>query len=193
MDLIISLLMGTRLLTLFGGGLGSEAAPVFLEPKIIVAAEEIRLTCMLKNAFPLELRNLAQTATPVVIYVVVTVSESDTRRAIKKVTVESRMVYDMITRRYCVTKNSARDTVWRGTIDSAVAESAAFIEIPVISRKEIRKKPSYVFAAQAILGKTRVEALDNKEIDCMYYWNYKRPAFTTRAIGGDRLAAAVKR
>jgi len=185
--------MGTRLLTLFGGGLGSEAAPVFLEPKIIITAEEIRLTCMLANAFPLELRNLAQTATPVVIYVVVTVSESDTRRTIKKVTAESRMVYDMITRRYCVVRSMAQDTVCLGTIDSAVAASVTFSEIPVISRQEIRKEPSYVFTAQAIIGKTRVEALDNKYIDCMYYWNYKRPTFTTRAIRGDRLAATVKR
>jgi hypothetical protein len=193
MDLIISLLMGTRLLTLFGGGLGNEAAPVFLEPKIIITAEEIHLTCMLTNAFPLELKKLAQTSTPVVIYVVVTVSESDTRRIMKKMTVESRMVYDMIARRYCVIKSITRDTVWLGTIDSAVAASVSFAEIPVISRKEIRIEQAYVFAAQAILGKTRVEALDNKDIDCMYYWNYKRPTFTTRAIEGKRLAAAVKR
>jgi hypothetical protein len=193
MDLIISFLMGTRLLMLFGGGLGSEAAPVFLEPKIIITAEEIRLTCMLTNAFPLELKNLAQTATPIVIYLVVMVSESDTKRTIKKVTVESRMVYDMITRRYCIIKRIARDTVCLGTIDSAVAAAVTFSDIPVISRQEIKKELSYIFTAQAILGKTRVEALDNKEIDCMYYWNYKRPTFTTRAIRGDRLAAAVKR
>ena len=47
--------------------------------------------------------------------------------------------------------------------------------------------------AAPVLGRTRVEALDNKEIDCMYYWNYKRPGFTTSAIRGDRLAGAAKR
>lgn len=193
MDIIISLLMGTRLLTLFGGGLGSEPAPVFLEPKIIIAAEEVRLTCLLANAFPPELKNLAQTATPVVIYLVVSVSESDTRRMVKKITAENRMVYDMITRRYCVFKSVTRDTVWLGTIDSAVTASVTFAEIPILSRRDIRKESSYVFAAQAILGKTRVEALDNKAIDCMYYWNYKRPTFSTSAIRGDHLAGAIKR
>jgi hypothetical protein len=44
-----------------------------------------------------------------------------------------------------------------------------------------------VFTAQAILGKVRVEALDNKEIDCMYYWNYKRPGLTIKPISGKQL------
>jgi hypothetical protein len=189
MDFIISLLMGTRLLALFGGGLGSEAAPVFLEPKLIIAAQEIHLTCILANAFPPELKNLARTATPVVIYLVITVSEGDSRRTIKKVTEVSRMEYDMISRRYCITRSSTQDTLWLGTIDSAIAASVTFTGVPVLPRREIKKELSYVFTAQAILGKTRVEALDNKEIDCMYYWNYKRPTFTTSALRGERLSA----
>ncbi|MBN1128308.1 MAG: DUF4390 domain-containing protein [Chitinispirillaceae bacterium] len=187
MDLIISLLMGSRLLALFGGGLGGETTPVFLEPRIIIAADEIRLTCSLANAFPPELKKLAETATPVVIYVIVTVSERDARRTIKKVTAESRLVYDMIARRYCVSRSVTSDTVCFFALDSAVAAAVAFPAIPVIARGKINKGSSYVFSVQAILGKTRVEALDNKEIDCMYYWNYKRPGLTTEAVSGAQL------
>jgi hypothetical protein len=122
----------------------------------------------------------------------VTVSEGEKKHLVKKVTVENRMVYDMIAGRFSVTRSAASDTLIFSEIDSALNAAARFPDIPVIIKKEIRQESSYIFTAQAIVGKARVEALDNKEIDCMYYWNYKRPTLRTSEIKGEELLKGGK-
>jgi hypothetical protein len=189
MEFIISLLMGTRLLTLFGGGLGNDEAPFFMPPQIVITAGEVRLNCALANAFPKELKKLAQTATPVVVYLFIEIQNGDRRQPAKKITVESRLVYDMIGHAYCVTGSRSLDTLRFALLDSAIAASMSFKDVPLLSKKEVRSDLAYTVTAQAVLGKVRVEALDNQEIDCMYYWDYKRPSLKTEEIAGEQLIA----
>lgn len=193
MEIIISLLMGTRLLTLLGGGLGHQAAEVaFLPPRIILTQEEIRLSCSLVNAYPEELKKLVKTATPVLIYLFFELREENRRQPVKKITVESTLVYDMIAKTYCVTQSTRPDTVCCASLDTAIAASCNFSDIPVAVKKEITHEGSYSINAFAVLGKTRVEALNNKEIDCMYFWDFKRPHFATEKIKGERFFGGTK-
>jgi hypothetical protein len=183
MEIIISLLMGTRLLTLLGGGVGHDAAAVaFLPPQLIIAHDEIRLNCRIVNAFPEELKKLIATATPVVMYLFIEVDENG--ESVKKVTVESKLVYDMIAKSFAVTQSSDKDTIRTASLDSAIDASNNFKRISLIPRTQIKRDARYSVAAFAVLGKTVVEALDNREIDCMYFWDFKRPSFKTEKIKG---------
>ncbi|MBN2037716.1 MAG: DUF4390 domain-containing protein [Chitinispirillaceae bacterium] len=187
MELIISLLMGTRLLTLLGGGLGNEAAPYFLPPRIILSSEEVRLDCYLSNAFPRELRKLATTATPIVMYVIVELRAAGERQPVRKSIIETRLVYDMIAKQYCVTTSVSRDTVCTRSLDTSIRTATSLKNVLLARKKSLTPDKRYTVSLQAILGKTRVEALDDKEIDCMYYWDFKRPGLKTETIPGKKL------
>jgi hypothetical protein len=190
MEIIISLLMGTRLLTLLGGGVGHDAAAVaFLPPQLIIAHDEIRLNCRIVNAFPEELKKLIATATPVVMYLFIEVDENG--ESVKKVTVESKLVYDMIAKSFAVTQSLTGDTMRTGSLDSAITASSDFKSIPLIVRSNIKPDGRYSVTAFAVLGKTVVEALNNKEIDCMYFWDFKRPSFKTEKIKGAQFLERV--
>ena len=165
---------------------------MFLPPQIVVAQQEIRLNCTLSNAFPGELGKLAATATPIYIYVFIEFREEGRRQPLKKVAVESRLLYDMIDKQYCITQSCRSDTLCFGALDSATAVSCSFRGIPVIGKNELKKDGEYTVSMYAVLGKTRVEALNNREIDCMYYWDYKRPSVKTETIGGNELLGADK-
>lgn len=186
MEILISIIMGTRLLTLFGGGLGHDAASVsFLPPRILIAHEEVRLSCSLINAYPEELKNLAKTATPVVIYLFVELKESEKSQPVKKVTIESRLQYDLIAKVYSVIRSTGPDTVRSASLDSAIRYSCTFENIPIVRRDEIASNTDYSLSSYAVLGKTKIEALHDKEVDLMYYWDFKRPNFKTESIHGE--------
>jgi hypothetical protein len=78
-------------------------------------------------------------------------------------------------------------------IDTAIAEASMFYEVPVITPERIHADQEYWLNVYAILGKTRIEALGNKEIDLMYYWDYKRPSIKTEAFTGDQLFGTMKK
>lgn len=186
MEILISLIMGTRLLTLFGGGLGHEAARVsFLPPHILIVHEEVRLTCSLTDAYPEELKKLVKTATPVIIYLFVELKEDDKRSPVKKMTIESRLQYDLISKLYYVTQSTSPDTIRSASLDSAMHFSCAFNNIPVARKDEITGTAGYSITSYAVLGKTKIEALNDKEVDLMYYWDFKRPNFKTEKISGS--------
>lgn len=185
MEIIISLIMGTRLLTLFGGGLEHEAARVtFLPPGIMVMQGEVRADCFLANAYPEQLKKLAGTGTPVVIYLFVELREDGKRQGVNKMTVENRLQYDLITRMYTVIRNAKPDTLRTASLDSAIVFSSTFRNVPVARKSELSADAEYSIAAYAVLGKTMVEALNNKEVDLMYYWDFKRPNFRTEPMRG---------
>jgi hypothetical protein len=187
MELIISLLMGTRLLTLLGGGIGNEAAPYFLPPRIVLSGSEVRLDCHLANAFSQELRKLAATATPIVIYIIVDLKARGERQPVRKSIIETRLVYDMIAKQYCVTRTVPRDTLCSASMDTAISAATSVRNLVLARKKTLTPGKDYIVTIQAILGKTKVEALDNKEIDCMYYWDFKRPSLKTEPISGTQL------
>lgn len=193
MDLIISLLMGTRFLGLFGGGLGHDVAVSFGEPLISVTREEIRLDCGLRNAFPEELRNLIATATPVYVYVFVEFHDAGRGEVVQKTVAENRVQYDMVAKRCCVVRSTAPDSLCYSTLDSVMGIAGDFRGVTVARKSSLRKDASYTVTAYAVLGKTLVEALGNREIDCMFYWDYKRPSFETEKITGRQLLEAGER
>jgi hypothetical protein len=185
MGILISLIMGTRLLTLFGGGLGDDAARVsFLPPSISIVHEEIRLNCRLTNAYSEELKKLVKTATPVTIYLFAEMRNDNDRREVKKITVASSLQYDLINKVYVVIRSAGPDTVRSSSLDSAMVFSSTFSNIPVARKSEVRADADYLIVSYAILGKTKIDALNDKEVDLMYYWDFKRPNFKTEKISG---------
>jgi hypothetical protein len=190
MNFIISFLMGTRLLTLLGGGVGHDPAVAFQQPQILITRSEIRLNCRLVNGYPEELKKLIATATPVFVYLFLEFNENGD--PVVKVTIESTISYDLIGKSYSITKSSSPDTVRRSTIDSATAIAGAFVNVPLYEKGRLKAGALYSVNGYAVLGKTKVEALDNKEIDCMYFWNFRRPSFKTEKIPGEQLINAVR-
>jgi hypothetical protein len=102
-------------------------------------------------------------------------------------------VYDVIERCYRVSRYPARDTVVFDNLDSAVAASAAMVGVPLFSLEKINPGEYYTIVTYAVLGKTLVEALHDKQIDLMYYWDYKRPSFRTEKIKGAQLLVKTRR
>jgi hypothetical protein len=191
MEIIISLLMGTRLLTLLGGGVGHEAAAIaFLPPRIILARDEVRISCQLVHAYPEELKKLLKTATPVVIYLFVEFRENGT--AVNRITVESAVTFDMIAKSFTVMQSQRGDTLRCASIDSAIGASSSFLNVPLAARSGLKRDAFYSVTAFAVLGKTKVEALNNKEVDLMYFWDFKRPSFRTEKIAGAQLSAPAQ-
>jgi hypothetical protein len=194
MDILIGILLGTRLFTFLTGGLSPGDVQAYLSPpQIIISQSGISVQCQVVNAYPKQLKELAKTSTPVYLYLYIELREGKDNKTVSQHTEESVLVYDIINRRYCVKQSSVPDTVRIANIDSALAEASMFYEVPVITPDRISAGQEYWLNVYAILGKTRIEALDNKEIDLMYYWDYKRPSIKTEAFAGKQLLSAMKK
>jgi hypothetical protein len=192
MDLIISILLSTRLLTFLGGLGGGHSEVRFSPPQIAVAPTAITMNCSLIHAFSPELKELANTGTPVLLYLFVELYENNQKQPVAAVAVESSLLYDLVARQYRVFFSPGGDTLIFGSLDSAIAASCSFKNVLLISLDRIREIAAYHIVSFAILGKTRVEALRNREIDLMYYWDFRRPSMKTDEFSGKQLLALRK-
>jgi hypothetical protein len=193
MDILIGILLGTRLFTFLTGGLSPGELQAYLSPpQITIAQNEISVQCRVVNAYPHQLKELVKTSTPVYLYLYIELRDGTDNRIVSQYTVESILVYDMITKRYSVKQSSAQDTLRLIDLDSALTAASSFDNVPVMATGKIDSDREYWLNVYAILGKTRVEALDNKEIDLMYYWDYKRPSIKTEAFTGGELLKAIR-
>jgi hypothetical protein len=186
MELLISILLSTRLLTFFTGSIPVNQA-YFSEPRIYLTSTEVRMTCVLNNAWPEELKKLIETGTPIVQYLFVELKDKKTGATVKKTFQESTLTYDLIGKYYCVRKNNDPDTICFAALDTAAMRSNMFSGLKIFSLENIQEDRNYFITIYAVLGKTRVEALNNKTIDLMYYWDYKRPSIRTEVFTGKQI------
>lgn len=186
MNFIIGLLAAARSLTFLTNLIGAPAAPAhFTQPELRVAAREVRMSLALENAYPGELRKLAGTGTAITLYVYVELLENKKKEPVNITVVESRLWYDLINKEYRVTRNFAPDTLVFTAPDSALAAAARFENFAVFGLNKIQKREKYSLNIYAVLGKTRVEALEGHSIDLMYYWDFKRPSARTEPYAGN--------
>ena len=185
MNFLISLLLTSRILTLFTGTVTDKSSAYFSPPEIVLTARDVRMNCAINNAYPDELKKLAETGTPIYLYVFAELKWNGDV-SVSKTFVESRLYYDLGAKRYLVTKSGIADTSLSSGLDSAITAAAVFKGIPLFQLSAIQQNEVYQIEIYAVLGKTRVEALENKEIDLMYYWNYKRPVIRTEKLSGKQ-------
>lgn len=188
MDFIVGILLSTRFFTFLSGGLAPhELHAFFAPPQIVVVSEKVLVNCRLENAFPKELVALVQSATPVLLYVTLELRDVKGREPVTAKVEESVLSYDLAAKRFSVAHSRAIEPLAFSTLDSAVAAAGSFLNVPLGTLGQIAADREYQLVIYAVLGKTRVEALDNKEIDLMYYWDYKRPMIKTEKFRGGEL------
>jgi hypothetical protein len=187
MDFILSILLGTRLLSGLTGGLGGAPPAHFGPPQIILTSQDVRVSAELQNGYTPDLKRFAQTSTPILLYFFIELHRPKVDEPDARVVLENSLVYDMIRKEYCVKLGESRDTVRFGALDSAARAVCTFRDVPVCLLDALDPAASYYVLAYAVLGKTTVEALHNKPIDLMYYWDYKRPSFRTEPYRGEQL------
>ena len=188
MDIIIGILLSTRLFTFLAGGLTPGDVPASLSaPQIAVREHRLVLSCTVLHGFPTQLRHVAESATPIYLYLFTELHRPGETDAILSAATESVLLYDDIARVYKVKQSTQSDTVVCSTLDSAIDAMSMFRGSTLTGTEKLDPAAKYEFVLYAVLGKTRVEALDGKEVDLMYYWNYKRPMVRTEACRGALL------
>ncbi|MBD3343861.1 MAG: DUF4390 domain-containing protein [Chitinivibrionales bacterium] len=188
MNFIIGILVGAKSIALIAGMIAFGTSDITISPpKLVLTPNEIQLSCRLENGYTRDLRKLSQTGTEIIVYLFVEVKEEDSRELVAKVSSEHTLFYNMLDKEYVVYRqeNDAKETF--GELDSALAVVSTFTSVPVVSIHKIEATGDYFFEIYSILGKTKIEALDDKEIDLMYYWDYKRPSVRTETFKGSVL------
>jgi hypothetical protein len=190
MDLIIGLIVAVKSLVFMGGYISPDKIPAAISGmQVHVTHQDIRVSCVVAHAFARDLKKLAQSGTPILLYVFTQVKQADNDSLVTATVVENSLVYDLARKKYFMKQNIAGDTLSFGDIDSALAAASSFVMMPVMTKEKAGPDKSYYFIMWAVLGKTRVEALGNKDIDLMYFWNYKRPTLRTDPFLGAQLLA----
>jgi len=135
-----------------------------------VAQQQVLVSCRLVNAYPKPLRDLAATATPVLLYATVEFRDVSERDPLVTHVEESVLTYDLVGKTYTVTRSRGSEPLHIAGIDSAMAAATDFRDVPWC---RLHRSPPTIptsWWVYAVLGKTRVEALGDKEVDLMYYW-----------------------
>ena len=70
--------------------------------------------------------------------------------------------------------------------------NVSFRHVPVAPLGLIHEHKSYHISTHAVLGKAKVEALQKRDIDLMYYWEFKRPSMRTEKFTGRQFLQSGK-
>jgi Domain of unknown function (DUF4390) len=194
MDLIIGLIVAVKSLVFMGGYISPDRIPARVsDMQVHVTQHDIRISCVVAHAFTRDLRKLAQSGTPIFLYVFAQVEQVDNDSLMTATVTENRLVYDLSRKKYILKRSNAEDTLSFDNIDSALAAASTFAAMPLLTKEIVVPDKSYYFIIWAVLGKTRVEALENKDIDLMYFWDYKRPTLRTAPFRGTQLLATPEK
>ncbi|MBD3420809.1 MAG: DUF4390 domain-containing protein [Chitinivibrionales bacterium] len=186
MNFIIGLLIAAKGIVLFSGIFALSKSNAQLgQPELILSASEIRLSTQIQNAFSKDLKKLANSGTRILIYLFIETREARGDRVVHKVVQSRELLYDLVDKQYAIVRNEI-DTTTLATIDAAMIASTTFHNIAVAPVDIIDAQKRYYFVAYGVLGKTTVEALEGKELDLMYFWNYRRPTIRTQRFDGSR-------
>ncbi len=187
MDFIAGLIIAVKSLVFMGGYISPDAQPVRISGMTVhVVNRAVSVSCSVSNAFTPELKKLAASGTPILLYMFADLKQQGSDSVIAATAVESRCDYDLATRMFRIIHSVQNDTVYFVNVDSALADAARFKKIPVSPAQNLSRDKAYYFVLYSVLGKTRVEALQNNTIDLMYFWNYKRPSLKTESFAGSQ-------
>jgi hypothetical protein len=160
--------------------------------QVLLTRDDVRVRCTVANAYSGELRKLAQSGTPILLYVFAEARQVRKDSLVSNAVAENKLELDLVAKQYRVTRSAGQDTVVSPNLDSALAATARCSGLAVLPKEKVQPATSYYFVVWAVLGKTRVEALANKEIDLMYFWRYNRPTLKTEPFKGEQFLASTK-
>jgi hypothetical protein len=190
MDLIIGLIVAVKSLVFMGGFISPDKLPVRIAAmQVNITQQDVRVSCAVSNAFTKDLRKLTRSGTPILLYVFSQVKQAGHDSLVAGMVIENMLVYDLAKKKYLLKQGLAKDTLSFANQDSAIAAASSFPMMPVMPKAGIVPDKAYYFILWAVLGKARVEALGNKDIDLMYFWDYKRPSLKTDPFLGTQLLA----
>jgi hypothetical protein len=179
--------MAVRSLTFLTNFITAPDTPAhFAQPQLILTKEAVRMNVRLENGFTEDLIKLAETGTPIQLYVYVELMQEGSKTPAHQVIVESSLYYNIIEKKYCVKKSIQPDTLLFSSLDSAMSASLAFSNFLIFPVSKVNPHDKYYINMYAILGQAKVEALKNTTIDLMYYWDFKRPSASTEKYDGAR-------
>jgi hypothetical protein len=158
----------------------------------LVTRSDVQVCCALTNAYSADLRKLAQSGTPLYLYIFSEARQVRKDSLVASAGAENRVEFDLVAKQYRVTRSARKDTVVQSGLDSALGVSVQFEGVQALPKEKVQPAESYYFVVWAVLGKARVEAFGGKEIDLMYFWNYTRPTLTTEAFKGEQFLAFPK-
>ena len=194
MDLIIGLIVAVKSLVFMGGYISPDKIPATISGmQVLVTQQDIKVSCFVAHAFARDLRKLSQSGTPILLYIFTQVKQADNDSLVSTMVVENSLVYDLARKKYFMKQNIAADTLSFANTDSALAAASTLAMVPVLTKDKVNADKSYYFIMWAVLGSARVEALGNKDIDLMYFWDYKRPTLRTEPFRGTQLLASPER
>ncbi len=186
MSFILGLLVAAKGIALAVGIVFSGSSPVTVSsPRLTLTDDKILLSCRLSNAFNDELSKLAASGTEIPLYLMVETRGDD--GVVERATVQRTLVFDILQGRFLLLAHPPPDTARFSSRDSALAAFTRFNNVPALSLEKIQPRGRYSFVIYAILGKTRVEALEGGSLDLMYYWRYRRPLIKTEPFRGSEL------
>jgi hypothetical protein len=192
-EFLLGLFIAVKSLVYVGGWIAPDKVPPRIaDMQVAVTLKDVKVSCSVVNAYPQEMKRLALSGTPVLLYVFTEARQVEKDSLVATVAAENRIEYDLVDKRCRLVRSASGDTLIFSSLDSALTASTAFGRVAVLSKMQIRADRSYYFIMWAVLGKTRVEALGNREIDLMYFWNYKRPTLRTDPFKGEQFLAFPK-
>ncbi|MFH1761012.1 MAG: DUF4390 domain-containing protein [bacterium] len=185
MSFLIGLLIAAKGLLFFSGSISGEKSPaVFNRPQILISNEYLKLNCRINNAFSKDLKKLAETGTPIILYLNIDFINASIEETVKTLLLERILIYDLVKKKYLITFTGRKESLIYNTLDSAISGLSNFSDISLLSTVNIQPGHYYFMQIFGLLGKVKVDALDNKEIYLMYFWNFKRPAVRTEQYLG---------
>jgi hypothetical protein len=191
MEFIIGLIVAVKSLVFMGGYIAPDKAQVKITSvQVVITRQDVMVSCDVANAFTADLKKLAQSGTPILLYVFAEARQVQKDSLVGNTAAEKRLEYDLVAKQYRVTGRG--DTLAFTSLDSALAACAGFARLAVLPKDKINPDKSYYFIMWAVLGKAKVEALANREIDLMYFWNYQRPSLRTDPFKGGQFLAFPK-
>lgn len=192
MQFIVSLLAASRIFAFLGGSFVGGPEVLIGPPEIVVTAAGVHTSWEIQNVYSPELRKLAETGTFVRLYLLVGLENGQGGQPVSRKTLESGLFYDLVQNQFFVIKSTLADTLRFATLDSAIVAASRLGPVMMLAGAHVDPSVGYVFTAQAVLGKTSIDALGGRSIDLMHYWNYRRPGIRTEPIPGSELSVVQR-
>ena len=188
MDFLTGLLIAVKSLVFMGGYVNASTSnPTFTQIALTTTQSDISVSCQLSTLFPDDLAKLAQAGATITLYLTSELRIRQTDSLVASKQTRHILTYDLVTNFYRIEKSYAplHDSIV--VADSAFKYMGAFLNIPLLNRTGIEEEKSYYISMYAVLGKTSLVAMNNRTIDLMYFWRYKRPFLKTAPFPGASL------
>jgi|SRR3989339_532459 len=185
MNFIFSLLLAARSLTFVTTLLGNNENGIrFSEPLFLIHQESVALHCLLQDGMTPELRDIVRSGIVVPLYFYIDLKKEGDGQPLTRTFIEHRLKFDLLKQQFAVFGNCPPETTFFSSMDSACSAFCTLNDCRIVMLSDLSDNGRYSIELFAVLGRTPVRALDNKDVDLMYYWDFKRPFIRTDPLLG---------